>query len=503
MVGIIGDGQKKVKDFVNCDENGNYKIKLHTAGNNNLLYSIPGHKPVKIPIINKKEEEITIDISLVPYKYKDSFDDVAIAGTFNNFDIRNPDKMTKLENGTYKYEIETDKKEIKYQLCNITESRRTINSPNSMIYSPDSTGDYYSIINVKNGKVTIKFNPKELLIKDAEPVISITGSEVNKKIITSTREYKKQYSEALSKMFEFRKANKKGGDFHFDGGEYLPNLMEKINTEKDSFVKDYLKLIYVSFSMFKPKNYEFSKASDYFESIAPNNNIWNYLPEAFRSLYSLVPNYKWTELQDKFLEESSSKAIKTNILTGRLSQAKYKGNTEEYKKIRNRLKNEFGDVELVKQILKTYPLESKIKVGAAIPDFEIASLDNTDEKFTKKNMLGKIYMIDFWATWCMPCVMEMKSLHKAYDKFKDKGFEILSISSDMNAETVAKFRKERWAMPWKNSLIKGEKDKKIQTDFEVTGIPKPILVSADGKILAMQGDLRGENLEKTLSKYFK
>lgn len=58
-------------------------------------------------------------------------------------------------------------------------------------------------------------------------------------------------------------------------------------------------------------------------------------------------------------------------------------------------------------------------------------------------------------------------------------------------------------MPWKNSFIGDKEGKKIKDKFEVIGIPDPILVSAEGKVLAMGGDLRGDKLESTLLKYFK
>jgi hypothetical protein len=78
----------------------------------------------------------------------------------------------------------------------------------------------------------------------------------------------------------------------------------------------------------------------------------------------------------------------------------------------------------------------------------------------------------------------------------------LSLSLDYLPETVAKFRNEKWKMPWRNSFISSQEVNKMRETFEVSGIPKPILVSAEGKILEVEEGLRGDELEKTLSKYF-
>ncbi len=502
LVGIIEEGTQNGKNFVNCDDNGNYKIILTQKGVCNLLFSLPGHNAVTIPVINNENKSFTIDVTLAPYKYLEHFDNVKIAGTFNNFNIRQPEEMTKQKDGTYIYKFKTDKKIIKYQICNITQNYRTINGPNSTLFEPDSSGDYVSVIKVDTGTATIIFNPKDLVKSNKEQIVSISN-KLEKEIFNEKIKYEEKWSDALAQFRRFKKEKKDGEKFHYDSGKYLSNLQKKINSKSKGLAKDYLKLIYLSFASLNPKDYNSLSASKYFNQLTPDNFVWQLLPQAFSARYYLIPKDRVEKVEKQFLKESSGTLLKMDILISQLYKAKYKKDTEKYKKVRNLLANKFGKFETVQQVLKMLPDKIKIIVGAEIPDFEVTSLDNPNEKFSKKNMLGKIYLIDFWATWCSPCVDEMKFLHDAYKKFKNKGFEILSFSSDMNAKTVAKFRSKKWEMPWKHSLLKGAQSSKIRSDFEVYGIPKPILVGADGKILAMQGDLRGENLEKTLSKYFK
>ncbi len=96
----------------------------------------------------------------------------------------------------------------------------------------------------------------------------------------------------------------------------------------------------------------------------------------------------------------------------------------------------------------------------------------------------------------------MENLHQAYQKYKDKGFTILSLSFDQKPEDVKKFRDSSWKMPWMNSYVTGGFQSEIAQKFQVTGIPKPILVGKDGKIIAAESALRGENLIHILDKVF-
>ena len=110
------------------------------------------------------------------------------------------------------------------------------------------------------------------------------------------------------------------------------------------------------------------------------------------------------------------------------------------------------------------------------------------------SLLGRPYLIDFWGTWCAPCIKAMPSLDKAYERYSESGFENLSIALLDTPKDIQEFREDRFPMPWLHTLVEREHDPSVRATFEITGIPRPILVSSEGIILAIDEELDDDNL---------
>ena len=110
---------------------------------------------------------------------------------------------------------------------------------------------------------------------------------------------------------------------------------------------------------------------------------------------------------------------------------------------------------------------------------------------------GKVLLIDFWATWCGPCMAELPNVIAAYDKFHGQGFEILGISFDEDREAFDKCVADR-KMTWRHHYDgKGWKNE-IGQAYGISSIPATYLIGKDGKVVAV--GLRGDALEKQLTK---
>jgi peroxiredoxin len=114
-------------------------------------------------------------------------------------------------------------------------------------------------------------------------------------------------------------------------------------------------------------------------------------------------------------------------------------------------------------------------VGSIAPDFELESL--TGEKIKLVNLRGTPVIINFWATWCAPCVLEMPGLQRTYENYQGK-FEILAVNAGENSFRVHQFAKDIGITF--NVLF--DPDSSVQALYQITGYPTTFILDSDGII---------------------
>lgn len=130
-------------------------------------------------------------------------------------------------------------------------------------------------------------------------------------------------------------------------------------------------------------------------------------------------------------------------------------------------------------------------IGSEAPDFTLEHLGEVPVSLS--SLRGKYVLIDFWASWCQPCMMELPNVIEQYNNYKEKGFEIYGVSLDRSGEAWMNTIEDK-NMEWINGW---DQQGEIATMYGVTGIPTTILLDKEGMILAK--NLRGPELQAKLA----
>jgi peroxiredoxin len=248
-------------------------------------------------------------------------------------------------------------------------------------------------------------------------------------------------------------------------------------------------------------------AEEYFGLVDFKDPVYGRLPwvyEGFRNYTSTIISFRLSDDAKKaYLEKSLADIPKGSnahklALSGVLTILNQK---------KNALFPHFGDqfvdafkesdpaaVASIRQQIET---TKTFMVGGTPPDFTQKTTDG--QELSLSDLKGKVVLVDFWASWCGPCRRENPNVVKAYEKYKDKGFDVLGVSLDKDRKKwLGAIEKD--GLSWNHvSDLKGWQNT-VAVQYGVTSIPYTLLLDANGKIVAQ--NLRGEALEAKLKELF-
>jgi len=161
------------------------------------------------------------------------------------------------------------------------------------------------------------------------------------------------------------------------------------------------------------------------------------------------------------------------------------------------LKRDFPDskaVAMLKKQEEAKKIQASLVKGATFPDF--SEKDLAGKPLSIAGVKGKVVLVDFWATWCGPCVAELPNVLKAYEKHHAAGFEIVGISLDSDRKKLETFIKQK-NMTWPQFFDGQGWQNKLGQKYGVNSIPATYLLDSEGKIIG--NNLRGDALETAVA----
>ncbi len=136
-----------------------------------------------------------------------------------------------------------------------------------------------------------------------------------------------------------------------------------------------------------------------------------------------------------------------------------------------------------------------IVAGKPFPALAGRTVDGSD--FALQDWKGKVVLVDFWATWCGPCMHELPNVQAIYKAHHAHGFEIVGISLDEDQQVLKRTLAER-GIPWPQLCDGGGWEGALAKRYAVRAIPAAFLLGADGTLIA--ADLRGGDLDAAVAK---
>ena len=254
----------------------------------------------------------------------------------------------------------------------------------------------------------------------------------------------------------------------------------------------------------------------------PNNDIYQaYKTEAaalnkeMRALYEQTKAEGVTEEQkaeiekqydelDAKLTDLTFKTIDANI-TNPVGIHLWPGNSysmelEQLQALAAKVPAEYQSNERIAKLLSRIEILAKTAVGQKFTDFTLPDPEGNPMKLSDIIAKNKYTLIDFWASWCGPCRREMPNVVAAYKEYNKKGFGIVGVSLDSDAEAWKKAIKDM-DMTWDHmSDVKGWQCEGAAL-YGVNSIPATVLVAQDGTIIAR--NLRGEAIKEKLAELLK
>ncbi|GHA29989.1 thiol:disulfide interchange protein [Salinimicrobium marinum] len=170
--------------------------------------------------------------------------------------------------------------------------------------------------------------------------------------------------------------------------------------------------------------------------------------------------------------------------------------SSELKELYNSLSTEVQNSNLGKMADTTISQMSKVEIGSKAPEFTAPTPDG--EELALKDALGKVTLVDFWASWCKPCRDENPNIVRVYEKYHDKGLNILGVSLDRPGQ------KDKWEqaisednLQWNHVSNLMFWQDPVAAEYGIRAIPAAFLLDENGVIIAK--DLRGKDLENKVA----
>lgn len=452
----------------------------------------PGHHP-KFTFLMPDFDIIDIEVSLKSSPMPDDPSPMAV-GNFNNFDSRSGVKMEQKSDGIWNATIETELDTIRY-LVAISPLVAGPGTNGKIIINDDAPGISEAFLSevVKNKNESViefEFDASQYNFGDEKSDFNIVSNNPSE-ITGIAKVYKLMTDEYMNQLFATVSHQLGGGEgrYEHDYNPFLAELKkleESFNHPKVTIAADLAR-----FRFRREINLTKEDAISFLDKIEADSPLWMIHFTALTDAVNLAGLQDHTDFLESIVEKSSFESLRGEALYNLIRYHHQKGNEEQWHSTFFELVSNYPDHFRTGFAYQNYAPEQPIAEGKALPYNEFNLLEG-EGTINLHDIKESYLLVDFWATWCGPCIAAMPKLHELNEHYKDSDFAIVSISVDEDVERVHSFRNE-WEMPWYHGHQK--QSSQIIRELGIVGVPYYILLGPDRTVLSNdQAKLRGEEL---------
>jgi thiol-disulfide isomerase/thioredoxin len=249
--------------------------------------------------------------------------------------------------------------------------------------------------------------------------------------------------------------------------------------------------------------------------LGPTSRRWTRLQDstkrfgAAKTLFQVArlayPSGAWADSVLAFLREAGADhpepEVRAEFLYAGLQVAESAERDQAQRQFYEQLAGDYEESHYAKEARRLFAPGSQVQAGKELPELQLPRLSDSTATFAKSDFEGKTFLIDFWGTWCPPCIRAMPHLHEAYRKHGGEDFTILSVAMRDTRAAVKQFRSQKWEMPWNHAFVPKGSDlqRRLRSRFNISSFPMAILVGPDGQILSVnRGAESGEKVAQAI-----
>ncbi|MDZ7757995.1 TlpA disulfide reductase family protein [Rhodohalobacter sp.] len=500
MIDVNGEWLAAPEQSVAAKDGNPVEMELSNSKPYILKFVAPGHRPV-YTFLNAGFKAAEFNVQLSPSTPTQELNPT-LRGNFNNFDGRSAIEMEQTPDGLWEATIETDLDTIQYVVNGVHLLERVPGTEDRIVINESAGGFHRNFISEiikpsEENRITITFDPSEYSAEPGEYSLALSG---DKELEGVAKLYSRSIDEHLDRLKsnQLKYAAGNTPPFEHDYSDYLSDIQEIEQQYSDSSPVISLAAELVKYRFRRELSSSDFKNINLFKELAPDSPLWML---SYGSVTAMSNKYSFEETEaylKSIAEKSPFELLKGEALFNLIRNYRDLEDEENWHAAFFELVSKYPDHYTVKHAYQNYAPEQPISEGRPLPFEEFNRLDGTGT-FNINDLEEDYVLLDFWATWCGPCIASMPKLHELHDKYSDKGFSIVSISLDDEADLVHSFRNE-WEMPWVHG-IESINSSKIR-EMGVAGVPYYILLGPDRNVLNYnQDELRSEKLTDIIGSY--